>query len=239
MRILIYIFVRRYDGAAITAVNAIAFVPICAFILHRPWVSSNSGTTSGCSLRAAHTASSSYADGNTFSLFNLKTVIGWAVRAIFHGFFLSLMALRVLAPATFASSSVTGDGGGSAPKDVTAVATFILYAIPFLYLKINCSIFASISLPDFVSLRYSVIQFYVLLSDTCTSLTKPHALVIVSYLILVFGMYLVAASVNLPAISYYQATFVVLSQPLCWLLFLLGFVVVSSPLLETFLALVL
>ena len=111
------------------AVNAIAFVPICAFILHRPWVSSNSGTTSGCSLRAAHTASSSYVDGNSFSLFNLKTVIGWAVRAIFHGFFLSLMALWVLAPATFVSSNVTGDGGAPAPKDVTAVGTFILYAI--------------------------------------------------------------------------------------------------------------
>ena len=228
MRILINISVRRYDGAAITAVNAIAFVPICAFILHRPWVSSNSGTTSGCSLRAAHTASSSYVDGNSFSLFNLKTVIGWAVRAIFHGFFLSLMALWVLAPATFASSSVTGDGGAPAPKDVTAVGTFILYAILFLHLKFFRSISASISLPDFVFFRYSVIQFYVLLSDCYTSLTAPHALVIVAYLILVFAMYLVVASVNLPALSYYQATFAVLSQPLCWLLFLLGFVVVSS-----------
>ncbi len=120
------------------AVNAIAFVPICAFILHRPWVGCSSSTMSGCSVRAAHTASASFADGNTFSLFNSKTIIGWAVRAIFHGLFLSFLALNVLAPATFVSSRTTGDGGSTAPKDLTAVGTFILYVFLHSLCKITC-----------------------------------------------------------------------------------------------------
>jgi hypothetical protein len=109
------------------AVNVVAFVPICAYILHRPWVSGNSGTISGCSVDAAHSSAASYSEGNSFSLFNLKTTISWAIRAIFHGVFVSVVAMYVLAPSTFVSSQSAGDGGSAAAKDETAVGAFILY----------------------------------------------------------------------------------------------------------------
>jgi hypothetical protein len=109
------------------AVNVVAFVPICAFILHRPWVSSSSSSINGCSVDAAHSSPTSYADGNSGSLFNLKTTVGWACRAMFHGFFVSFMAMYVLAPSAYVGSRSTGMGGGTAAKDDTAVGTFILY----------------------------------------------------------------------------------------------------------------
>ena len=112
------------------AVNVVAFVPICAFILHRPWVSGNNGAVSGCSVDAAHSSAATYAEGNTFSLFSVKTTIGWAIRAIFHGVFVSVIAMYVVAPSTFVSSQSAGDSGSAASKDETAVGTFILYCNP-------------------------------------------------------------------------------------------------------------
>jgi hypothetical protein len=112
------------------AVNVFAFVPICAFILHRPWASSSTANTSGCSVNAAHNSPACYPNGNTLSLFNLRTTIGWGCRAIFHGFLVSFMALCVLAPSTYVSSNFVGDGGSAAAKDDTAVGTFILSSTP-------------------------------------------------------------------------------------------------------------
>ena len=79
---------------------------------------------------------------------------------------------------------------------------------------------------------YSAVQFVVLFSDCCAFITLPHALIIIGYMLAVFIIYIIAASIDnraFGALSYYQATVVVLSQPVSWLVFLLAAVTVCAP----------
>jgi hypothetical protein len=77
---------------------------------------------------------------------------------------------------------------------------------------------------------YSVIQFLALLSDCCTFLTAPHAVIISLYLLVMLLLYVFVSSFSsslFSSLTYYQATAAVLSQPMCWLVFLFGLFIVS------------